>query len=270
MSIDFSSITIISTSCAQLLDPKNVDHAVWQELSAQFFLVFLDEKQGDYSNQSVGRWDERFQKNPGEHNNNFLERVYKQLTEKYAGLKKQHWLHISSHAHTEFRSAAIEFGVPTALVSHSPPDQPWEKLPDSHLVVSDLFQLHEALTQDKGKAVLYQVHGSFVHAKLARNFVKWMRQEHGEELLSQWGCTEFRVWSEDENPCLLHCHYLFTTKEHLDYYLTHHAPELRTKARSYFPEEMASFQRSVSTLEVSGFRRAISDFKSVPKEGQIP
>ena len=119
------------------------------------------------------------------------------------------------------------------------------------IVVSDLWQLHEALRVAKGDAVLYQVQVEAPHEKLVSRFIEWMRQEHGPDLLNVPGCLDFSVKRKDSTS--LFCEYTFRSRHDLDTYYQTHAPRLRQKSQEAFGE-LLKFSRVEQNLVVCGRR----------------
>lgn|GEM_PF-1830810 len=135
------------------------------------------------------------------------------------------------------------------------------------LALSDWTQLEFGLAR-ANPPVRYIVKASTIHAKVSREFIKWMRVEHGADLLKQCGCEEFRVFRQSETE--LSCEYLFRSDFDLQRYLREHAPLLRERGREMFPEHLVTFSRTNSELLLEGYRRGEEDLISKPYSGIVP
>ncbi len=102
--------------------------------------------------------------------------------------------------------------------------------------------------------VCFRVTAIASEAKIADDFVGWMRREHGPDLLKQDGCQEYRVLRL--NTATVICEYVFSTRNQLDYYVEHHAPALRARGRELFPERVMTFEREVLPIEAMDKRDA--------------
>jgi len=189
---------------------------------------------------------------PGEHRTAAWQRAVTSIT-KQLQLKPAAWLHVSSHVAGDL-AMAKEFGIMTGFVPRpgGTPAVEAEHLP-ADLMVSDLYQLHEALVQARGRPVRYTVQAETVHAKVAKEFVRWMRQEHGAEVMAAPGCWEFRVYRVSDT--IVSCEYLFRNRTDLENYYSNLAPALREKGRTAFPEQLVQFSRREEFLEVEGHLR---------------
>ncbi len=151
----------------------------------------------------------------------------------------------------EMIHAAAEQGYLTCFVAGTSPAKLVQDT-EADVTVADLNQMEHGLKAMLGKPIRYRVTVTAVHEKYAREFIRWMRDEHGPELLGMDGCQEFRVFKL--TPTTVSCEYLFKNQHHLDKYLTHHAPGLREKGRERFPSEIMNFQRDDSVIELQGYK----------------
>lgn len=151
----------------------------------------------------------------------------------------------------ELIRAASEHGYLTCFVAGTSPVKLIQDT-EADVTVADLNQMEHGLKAMLGKPIRYRVTATAAHEKYAREFVRWMRDEHGPELLAMDGCQEFRVFRL--TPTSVSCEYLFKNQQHLDQYLQHHAPMLRDKGRERFPAEIMNFQRDESIVELQGYK----------------
>ena len=167
-----------------------------------------------------------------------------------SGIKRDEWLHVTAYTDYDLIPAK-ELGIQTCFIPRpgGSPATDAEVLKPT-LMVSDLFQLHEGFVQSHGHPVRYRVTATAPHAKIARHFIKWMRDEHGADLMKVPGCREFRVYRLDD--CNVACEYLFNSQDDLNHYFSTYAEEMRAKGRQAFPEELLSFKRDESPLVVLG------------------
>ena len=98
----------------------------------------------------------------------------------------------------------------------------------------------------KAGSVRYEVTVTTGDSKVSSEFIRWMEEEHGDDLLACDGCYEYRVLSAGEN--VFRAEYLFLSQDHLDRYLEQDAPRLRAKGIEKFSGKDISFERSVSQL----------------------
>ncbi len=121
-----------------------------------------------------------------------------------------------------------------------------------------MFDLVARLQQAKEGPWRYRVMATCADENIVRNFLHWMRYEHGADLLKITGCTEFR--SFQISPLEVHCEYIFSTRSALDRYLVGAANELRAKGRELFSEADVSFRRDETRLICQGVTRKKRDF----------
>ena len=69
-------------------------------------------------------------------------------------------------------------------------------------------------------------------AGVGERFLRWMREEHADDLLSINGCKECRVLASRTDEYV--CQYLFDSQNHLDAYLLNDAETMRDKASAHF------------------------------------
>jgi hypothetical protein len=138
---------------------------------------------------------------------------------------------------------------------------------NADLTISDWTQLEFGLAR-ANTPIRYVVRAVTIHAKVTREFTKWMRVEHGDDLLKQCGCEEFRVFHHSETE--ITCEYLFRSDIDLQRYLREHAPKLRERGLEMFPEHLVTFSRSTSELKIEGYRRGEQDILEKSYSGVVP
>jgi hypothetical protein len=187
----------------------------------------------------------------------FWQFAAKDLTRRFK-LQPHQWLHVSS-ASNGWLPIARKHGIRTGFVPRPSAGSAAEMMmAEPDLLASDLNQLEFGLTQGALAPVRYRVTATAQHSKTVREFIKWMHREHGEELLSIAGCTEFRVFQS--SPTQAAAEYIFRDQDHLNHYLEHEAPKLRAKGLEYFPPELMQFARDTAPLLCGGNRRKSIDF----------
>ena len=95
-------------------------------------------------------------------------------------------------------------------------------------------------------SVRYEVQVTTNDPAVAEDFVRWMADEHGNDLLACDGCYEYRVLAI--SATVLRAEYLFASQEHLDRYIEKDAPRLRAKGLERFSGKEIAFERSVSQV----------------------
>ena len=177
---------------------------------------------------------------------------------KNLGFEKSQWLHVSAFSNFDLEPCRRR-GIQTCFLprpgSGSARDA---EMTGPSLVVSDLFDLVSRLQLAKDGPWRYRVMATCADEDIVQNFVRWMRYEHGADLLKITGCSEFRVFQV--GPCEVHCEYIFATRKALDRYLGGAAQELRAKGREQFSEAEISFQRDETRLVCQGVARKKRDF----------
>jgi FMN phosphatase YigB (HAD superfamily) len=121
------------------------------------------------------------------------------------------------------------------------------------LVVSDLNVLARQLAEARDGPWRYRVLATLKDASTADEFVRWMRREHGNDLLKAPGCVEYRVHRSSETK--VDCEYTFMSRVALDTYLRDGAPRLRARGRELFPEGTATYVRDEMPVVAGRTRR---------------
>lgn len=178
--------------------------------------------------------------------------------QKVLGLEKSQWLHVSSFAFFDLEPCR-QRGIQTCFIPRPGGGSAREaEIASPDLVVSDLFDLASRLQVAKDGPWRYRVMATCSDENIVRQFLHWMRYEHGADLLKITGCSEFRAFQI--NPLVVHCEYIFSTRHALDRYLGGAAKDLRLKGRELFDESEVSFQRDETRLVCQGVGRKKRDF----------
>jgi hypothetical protein len=111
------------------------------------------------------------------------------------------------------------------------------------VIVSDFWQLADAVARRNGAPVRYVVQATLLKPDVLPRYLHWMRYEHGPELLAQAGCQSFEVLAGGEREA--EAVYYFQNQAALDAYLAGPAAELRQKAAEQFGADEIEFARSV-------------------------
>jgi 2-haloacid dehalogenase len=179
----------------------------------------------------------------------FWDKALELVTKKH-GIPPSEWLHVSAYTGFDL-DPAQERGILTCFVPRPGGSNATEaELLKPTLMVSDLYQLHEGLCAAKGLPIRYRVTVQAEHRKIIDEFLKWIRHEHGPELLKVPGCVEYRCYRT--SPTVATCEYLFTSKTALEIYYKNHAATLRERTLEVFPAPIVEFKRDESELEISG------------------
>ena len=109
-------------------------------------------------------------------------------------------------------------------------------------LVSDLWQLANAVARDGGGPVRYEVRATATTPEVLERFAHWMRYEHGADLLGIRGCQHFDVLREGEHT--LRNEYLFRNQAALDEYLAGPAAVFRQKVQDQFRAGEVTFARA--------------------------
>jgi len=98
-------------------------------------------------------------------------------------------------------------------------------------------------------AVAYTVSVTFADAKLADEWLRWLRGGHLTELLSG-GASDAEVIELDGGPCRsFEVRYHFPSRTMFEDYERDHAPRLRAEGlRLFGPEKGAVYRRSLGTV----------------------
>jgi FMN phosphatase YigB (HAD superfamily) len=126
------------------------------------------------------------------------------------------------------------------------------------LMASDLSQVEFGVMQMARLPVRYTVSATAQHPKTSKEFINWMRREHGSDLLKVNGCLEFRVYQR--SPLVTQAEYIFRDRAALDQYLNHQAAALRQKGLEFFPPEVMLFDREIMPMVAAGVSRRSDDF----------
>ncbi len=79
--------------------------------------------------------------------------------------------------------------------------------------------------------ICYEVLVEAQSAAVADEFVAWMREEHGQDMLAVPGCLAYRVLRRSETTVA--CLYDYSDRDALDGYLTHRAEAMRGKGARF-------------------------------------
>lgn len=166
-------------------------------------------------------------------------------------VKPHEWLHVSAYADYDLIPAA-QLGINTCFVPRpgGSPATVISELGSDVLIVSDLFELVAEVRKAQGVPVIYQVNCSTPSESVAEDFKRWMRYEHGEDLLGIDGCISFQVASVSVTA--VRCEYVFKNQIYLDKYFAQKASVLRQKSLDRFGEGTLNYSRSILTLEQTG------------------
>lgn len=178
------------------------------------------------------------------------------------GIKRSEWLHVSAY-HDFDLIPAKERGLITAFLPRpggSDATAAMDARPD--VVVSDLWQLVQWVEERNGRPVRYAVTAACRDAETAREFLHWMRYEHGPELLSVDGFLRFDVVCRSATELV--CEYELVGAGALRRYLDGLATAFRAKGRERFSEAAVTFTRSESSLGGGFARRSPRDFTTPP------
>jgi hypothetical protein len=177
---------------------------------------------------------------------------------RYLGYEMKQWLHVSAF-HDLDLAPAKDRGVQTCFVPRPGGGSARDvELDPPDLIVSDLNDLVSRLQSAKDGPMRYRVRAKCAHKDIFQRFLSWMRHEHGRDLLTITGCTEFRVFAIGDLE--VNCEYIFTTRQALERYLNGAAAELRRKGREMFSEEEVTFERDTTRLICQGVSRSKRDF----------
>jgi len=174
------------------------------------------------------------------------------------GFELSQWLHVSAFSFYDL-DPCRQRGIHTCFVPRPGAGSARDaELSNPDLVVSDLFDLVSRMQAAKDGPWRYRVKATCVDGDTAENFLRWMRYEHGADLLRVTGCAEFRAFRISDVE--VNCEYLFTTRRALDRYLGGVAQDLRKKGREMFSEAEVAFERDETRLACQGVSRKKRDF----------
>lgn len=176
-----------------------------------------------------------------------VERVHQELK-----LDPAQWLHVSAFSDYDLEPAA-KCGIKTCFVPRPGGSDAADLSAEPSLIVSDLYDLADRLCSNLGKPVFYQVTCTAEDEQTHQRFQKWMRYEHGQDVMRSRGCTSFCVF--EAGPTVSRCQYVFASSAALQEYLAHRAPTVRKRALELFGEDALKFERSSYPIVSGGCDR---------------
>lgn len=174
------------------------------------------------------------------------------------GFELSQWLHVSAFSTFDLQPC-WQRGIQTCFLPRPGGGSARDaEMIGPDLIVSDLFDLVARIQVAKDGPWRYRVKAKCVDGDTTANFLRWMRYEHGADLLRITGCSEFRAFRVSDLE--VNCEYIFSTRRALDRYLTGAAQDLRKKGREMFREDEVTFERDETRLVCQGVNRKKRDF----------